>query len=210
MLEFYWAYADYRDLVATTEILLREVAQNVCGKTVFTLEDGSQVDLKKAFHTLTVKEAILKYCDKAKDAILDDLAQATTLAQSLGLTVESSWGLGKVQIEIFEAVAEEKLMHPTFITEYPAEVSPLRDVMMRTRLSLIDLSFLSVDGNLRMGLVSSMMPKIRRNVSANKLRKKPMAMMKQCFMMMIMCEPLNMGCRQQLEKVLALTGLSCF
>ncbi len=125
MLEFYWAYADYRDLIATTEALLREVAHNVCGKTVFTLEDGSQVDLKESFHTLTVKEAILKYCDQATAAILDDLAQATMLAQSLGLKVESSWGLGKVQIEIFEAVAEEQLMHPTFITEYPAEVSPL-------------------------------------------------------------------------------------
>ncbi|NCX49493.1 MAG: lysine--tRNA ligase [Gammaproteobacteria bacterium] len=125
MLEFYWAYADYRDLIATTEVLLREVAQNVCGKTVFTLEDGSQVDLNEPFHTLTVKEAILKYCDQATDAMLDDLSQATTLAKSLGLKIESSWGLGKVQIEIFEAVAEERLMHPTFITEYPAEVSPL-------------------------------------------------------------------------------------
>jgi lysyl-tRNA synthetase class 2 len=125
MLEFYWAYADYRDLIATTEALLREVAHNVCGKTVFTLEDGSQVDLEESFHTLTVKEAILKYCDQATDAVLDDLAQATMLAQSLGLKVESSWGLGKVQIEIFEAVAEEQLMQPTFITEYPAEVSPL-------------------------------------------------------------------------------------
>ena len=76
MLEFYWAYADYRDLIATTEALLREVAHNVCGKTVFTLEDGSQVDLEESFHTLTVKEAILKYCDQATDDILDDLAQA--------------------------------------------------------------------------------------------------------------------------------------
>ncbi len=125
MLEFYWAYADYRDLIETTEILLREVAETVCGKTVFTLENGSQVDLKEPFHSLTVKEAILKYCDQATDSILDDLEKATALAKSLGLKVETSWGLGKVQIEIFEAVAEEQLMHPTFITEYPAEVSPL-------------------------------------------------------------------------------------
>ena len=125
MLEFYWAYADYNDLIATTELLLREVAQSVCGKTVFTLEDGSQVDLKEPFRRLTVKEAILEYADTVTDAVLDDLSQATALAQSLGLRIEPSWGLGKVQIEIFEAVAEERLMHPTFITEYPAEVSPL-------------------------------------------------------------------------------------
>src|SRR5210317_1177728 len=125
MLEFYWAYADYRDLIETTECLIREVAQKVCGKTVFTLEDGSQVDLEQPFDTLTVKDAILKYCSQATEAILDDIEQARALAQSLRLKVESSWGLGKVQIEIFEAVAEERLMHPTFITEYPAEVSPL-------------------------------------------------------------------------------------
>jgi lysyl-tRNA synthetase class 2 len=125
MIEFYWAYADYRDLIETTECLIREVAQKVCGKTVFTLEDGSQVDLEQPFDTLTVKDAILKYCSQATEAILDDIEQARALAQSLRLKVESSWGLGKVQIEIFEAVAEERLMHPTFITEYPAEVSPL-------------------------------------------------------------------------------------
>ena len=125
MLEFYWAYSDYRDLIHMTEELLREVAKKVCGKTVFALEDGSQVDLDQPFDVMTVKEAILKYSDKATDAILDDLVQAKALARSLNLKIESSWGLGKVQIEIFEAVAEERLMHPTFITEYPAEVSPL-------------------------------------------------------------------------------------
>jgi lysyl-tRNA synthetase class 2 len=83
------------------------------------------VDLEQPFDTLTVKDAILKYCSQATEAILDDIEQARALAQSLSLKVESSWGLGKVQIEIFEAVAEERLMHPTFITEYPAEVSPL-------------------------------------------------------------------------------------
>ncbi len=125
MLEFYWAYSDYRDLIYVTEKLLREVAKKVCGKTVFALEDGSQVDLDQPFDAMTVKEAILKYSDKATGAILDDLVQAKALARSLNLKIESPWGLGKVQIEIFEAVAEERLMHPTFITEYPAEVSPL-------------------------------------------------------------------------------------
>ncbi len=125
MLEFYWAYSDYRDLIHMTEELLREVAKKVCGKTVFALEDGSQVNLDQPFNVMTVKEAILEYSDKATEAILDDLAQAKALARTLNLEIESSWGLGKVQIEIFEAVAEARLTHPTFITEYPAEVSPL-------------------------------------------------------------------------------------
>ena len=125
MLEFYWAYADYQELIGITELLMREVATKVCCKTVFALEDGSEVDLNHPFHQLTVKEAILKYCDHATVDILNNLEKATSLAQNLGLEIESSWGLGKVQIEIFEAVAEEQLMQPTFITEYPSEVSPL-------------------------------------------------------------------------------------
>ena len=125
MLEFYWAYADYQELIGITELLMREVATKVCCKTVFALEDGSEVDLNHPFHQLTVKEAILKYCDHATVDILNNLEKATSLAQNLGLEIESSWGLGKVQIEIFEAVAEEQLRQPTFITEYPSEVSPL-------------------------------------------------------------------------------------
>ena len=67
----------------------------------------------------------MKYCEIASDVILDDLEMARSLAHNLDIKVKDNWGLGKIQIEIFEAVAEEKLMHPTFVTEYPAEVSPL-------------------------------------------------------------------------------------
>ncbi|MDB4021236.1 lysine--tRNA ligase [Litorivicinus sp.] len=125
MLEFYWAYADYRDLIVLTESLIREVAEKVCSRSEFRLEDGSEVNLKQPFHELTVKEAILKYCEIASDVILDDLEMARSLAHNLDIKVKDNWGLGKIQIEIFEAVAEQKLMHPTFVTEYPAEVSPL-------------------------------------------------------------------------------------
>ena len=125
MLEFYWAYVDYQELIRTTELLIREVATKVCCKTTFALEDGSVVNLDHPFHQMTLQEAILKHCNHATADNLNDLEKATSLAQNLGLKIESSWGLGKIQIEIFEAKAEEQLMHPTFITEYPAEVSPL-------------------------------------------------------------------------------------
>lgn len=125
MLEFYWAYADYRDLIELTEVLIRQIANEVCGRSVFRLEDGREVDLSEPFHRLTVKEAILAHCAEATEAQLDDLEAARALARSLNIKIEDSWGLGKVQIEIFEATAESQLMHPTFITAYPAEVSPL-------------------------------------------------------------------------------------
>ncbi len=125
MLEFYWAYADYRDLIELTEALMRHVAEHVCNRSVFTLENGDTVDLSQPFHQMTVKEAILKYCPEATSEQLDDLDAAKSLAKQLHIAIPDGAGLGKVQIEIFEAVAEHQLMHPTFITAYPAEVSPL-------------------------------------------------------------------------------------
>ena len=125
MLEFYWAYADYGDLIALTEVLLRELATTCCGRTTFALDDGSIVDLAKPFTVMTVTEAILAHCDAATPEALATRDAAEALAIQLHLTVDPSWGLGRIHIEIFEAVAEHRLMQPTFITAYPAEVSPL-------------------------------------------------------------------------------------
>ena len=205
MLEFYWAYSDYRDLIHMTEELLREVAKKVCGKTVFALEDGSQVDLDQPFDVMTVKEAILKYSDKATDAILDDLVQAKALARSLNLKIESSWGLGKVQIEIFEAVAEERLMHPTFITEYPAEVSPLARRNDLNPFVTDRFEFFIGGREIANGFSELTMLKIKRNVFRSKLHRNPTVTMRPCSMMMTICGRLNMDYRPQPAKGSGLT-----
>ncbi|PWW14314.1 MULTISPECIES: lysine--tRNA ligase [Pseudidiomarina] len=124
MLEFYWAYADYQDLMNLTEDMLRGMATDILGSAQFESE-GEMYDFNKPFARMTVKEAILAYLPEASEQQLDSLEQATQLAESLGIKVKSNWGLGKVQIEIFEEVAEHRLLQPTFITAYPAEVSPL-------------------------------------------------------------------------------------
>jgi lysyl-tRNA synthetase class 2 len=72
-----------------------------------------------------MREAIKKYRPETNIADLDDMAKALEIAASIGIKVEKSWGLGRVVTEIFEEVAESHLIQPTFITEYPAEVSPL-------------------------------------------------------------------------------------
>lgn len=124
MVEFYWAYADYNDLMDMTEAMLRTAAQEVLGTT--TLEyQGASYDFGKSFDRLTLKQSILDHGDGITDADLDSLDAARATAQKLGIKVKDSWGLGKLQTEIFEEVAEHKLDQPTFITEYPAEVSPL-------------------------------------------------------------------------------------
>ncbi|CFQ33910.1 MULTISPECIES: lysine--tRNA ligase [Yersinia] len=124
MMELYMAYADYKDLIVLTEELFRTLTENILGSSV--VQYGEQTfDFGKPFVKLTMKEAICKYRPETNVADLDDMGKAVAIAESLGIKVEKSWGLGRVQCEIFEETAESHLIQPTFITEYPAEVSPL-------------------------------------------------------------------------------------
>ncbi|OIM99945.1 lysine--tRNA ligase [Idiomarina sp. MD25a] len=124
MLEFYWGYADYFDLMDMTEDMLRGIAQDVLGSTTFE-SGGVNYDFGQRFERMTVLEAIIKYMPEVTEEQLNDREQATAIAEQVGVDVNSAWGLGKIQIEIFETVAEHRLIQPTFITAYPAEVSPL-------------------------------------------------------------------------------------
>ncbi|WNK20732.1 lysine--tRNA ligase [Halomonas piscis] len=124
MVEFYWAYADYHDLLDLTEAMLRSTAQKVLGTTTVTYQ-GETYDFGKPFDRLTLRDAILRHGDGIFAADLDSREAARALAGKLGIPAKDSWGLGKLQTEIFEEVAEPRLDQPTFIIEYPAEVSPL-------------------------------------------------------------------------------------
>jgi lysyl-tRNA synthetase class 2 len=123
MMEFYQAYATYKDLMDLTEELICHVAREVVGKLVFTY-GGKEVDLTPPWDRLTVREAIVKY-GNIDPSILEDRAQLLRVAAGLGLELDKNIGHGKLLTELFDAVAEPKLWHPTFITEYPTEVSPL-------------------------------------------------------------------------------------
>lgn len=124
MLEFYQAYADYKDLMDLTEDMLRTIAQDVLGDTVVQYQEDTY-DFGKPFERMTMIEAILKHAPQITEESLQDLESAKQVAESLKIDVKPIWGLGKLHTEIFEEVAEHQLMQPTFITEYPAEVSPL-------------------------------------------------------------------------------------
>ncbi len=124
MVEFYQAYADYRDLMNLTEEMLRGMAQAIHGSTSIEYQ-GETFDFGKPFVRMTVLESILHFNPAIKREQLQSLDEARKLAGELGVPLKDSYGLGKVQIEIFEKTAEHRLMDPTFITAYPTEVSPL-------------------------------------------------------------------------------------
>lgn len=124
MLELYQAYADYEDILSLTETLIRDTAVAVLGTAEVTY-DGQAYDLAKPFERMTVLESIIAYNEGVTLDDLHDLERAKEIATGLEIPLEASYGLGKVQIEIFEKTVEHRLMAPTFITEYPIEVSPL-------------------------------------------------------------------------------------
>ncbi|MCG8489475.1 MAG: lysine--tRNA ligase, partial [Chromatiales bacterium] len=124
MLEFYEAYADYHDLMDLTEAMLRDLCQHVLGTQQVSYQ-GDSYDFAAPFQRMTVKESILHFNPDIAEEQIDSLEQATALAERLQIPIKPSYGLGKVQIEIFEKTVEHRLMNPTFITAYPTEVSPL-------------------------------------------------------------------------------------
>lgn len=124
MLEFYQAYADYRDNMDLTEELFRELALAVLGTT--DVPYGDKVfHFGEPFVRLSVYDSILKYNPDISEADLNDVDKARAIAKKAGAKVLGHEGLGKLQVMIFEELVESKLEQPHFITEYPFEVSPL-------------------------------------------------------------------------------------
>lgn len=134
MLEFYQAYADYNDLMDLTEDMLRALTKHVLGTKIVTQTERNseqepigetQYDFSKPFTRMSVFESILHFNPDLNKDNINTIEAARDCAQKLGVQLKDSYGLGKIQIEIFEKTVEHRLIQPTFITAYPTEVSPL-------------------------------------------------------------------------------------
>ncbi len=124
MIEFYQAYAEYGDLMDLTEEMLKGIAEEVVGQSVISYQ-GEEYDFGKSFERMTVFDSILHFNPDLTAGDIESREAAVKVAEKLGIPVKEGYGLGKVQIEIFEKTVESRLMNPTFITAYPVEVSPL-------------------------------------------------------------------------------------
>src|SRR5205085_7943217 len=124
MLEFYQAYADYHDLMNLTEEMFQRITTECLGTTAFTCQEIA-FDFSQPFTRMTLKNSILKFNPDLKEEDIIHLASIKKVAEKLGIQINANDELGKIQVEIFDETVEHQLIQPTFITEYPAEVSPL-------------------------------------------------------------------------------------
>jgi lysyl-tRNA synthetase class 2 len=129
MLEFYWAYADYNDLMALTEEMIPEVARKAIGTGEITFGEH-HISLAPPFRRLSLREGARAAASRrlGTDVAIEDLRsrdKAAALAGRLGLEVTPAMGAGKITADIFEALCEDDLIQPTFVSDFPTEVSPL-------------------------------------------------------------------------------------
>ncbi len=124
MMEFYATYWTYEDQMNFTESLLRTVAEKVNGSAVVQYQ-GHEIDFSRPFDRLTPREAILKYAPQYTAEQLDDVAFLRKELARLGAPQPDRVGHGALEMALFEEVAEHALTQPTFIIDYPVEISPL-------------------------------------------------------------------------------------
>ena len=128
MMEFYAAYTDYQWLMDFTEQIIRAAAMHACGTATLTYQ-GRELDLSKPFHRRTIVQSILEHAPQFTEAQLGDIDVVRTELKKRGVDVNAPnlarAGLGALQLALFEETAESQLWEPTYIIDYPIEVSPL-------------------------------------------------------------------------------------
>jgi lysyl-tRNA synthetase class 2 len=131
MLEFYQAYADYQDLMVLTEELLPHIVRTVCGSDIVTYQ-GREISFAPPWPRLTLEEALVKLggltpeCEALVRLVGPDSQEGLrAVAEASGIAVKPAWSWAKLLTELFEARVEEQLVQPTFVTDFPAELSPL-------------------------------------------------------------------------------------
>jgi lysyl-tRNA synthetase class 2 len=129
MLEFYQAYSDYQDLMSMTEEMLAFVAERAVGNTTVTY-DGRSISFRAPYQRLSLREASAAAASerlglRVGSSDLRDRDRAADIARRLGIPMDTDCGPGKIALELFEHLCEDQLLDPTFVYDFPTEVSPL-------------------------------------------------------------------------------------
>ena len=124
MLEFYAAFTDYEYMMAIIPRMLAHAAQTALGSTRVTYQ-GSEIDFSRPYERLTIRQALLKYHPELTEATLDDRGALVRRLEQGSIAFRPGDGLGGLQLTLFENTIEDRLVQPTFIVDYPTEVSPL-------------------------------------------------------------------------------------
>jgi lysyl-tRNA synthetase class 2 len=129
MLEFYWAYADYNDLMDLTESMLASIVQKVIGADSVTWNEHAlsfkPPFARKRFRQLVAEALSARFEGQVEEQAIRDAGVVSNFAGRLAVDVEEGWGAGKIAAEIFEKLVEDALVPPTFVYDYPTEISPL-------------------------------------------------------------------------------------
>ena len=124
MLELYMAYCTAEDIMNLTEDMIFQIALEVKGSNVVDYQ-GKEYDVSKPFQRVTLEDSVLAHNPNLDVKLLRDKDYLTQTCADLGIEVRKNYGSGKLLLEIFEKTVEHNLAQPTFITDYPKEVSPL-------------------------------------------------------------------------------------
>ena len=127
MIEFYQTYCNYFDMMDTTEELLKYVVNQVKGKSLINYQ-GHDLDFGKPFKRMTLKNSILEHERSLKKDDINDIDKLTKFCNKENIDISKYSSIGEIQFALFEKIVESNLLEPTFITEYPIEVSPLARV----------------------------------------------------------------------------------
>jgi lysyl-tRNA synthetase class 2 len=123
MLEFYQAYATYRDLMDLTEAMFSSLVQEIKGQLSLQYQ-GTRINFQSPWKRLSIREGLIAYGElKAED--LQDREKLLACGKNLGLELKGNEPRGRIWVDLFEKLAEPHLLQPTFVTEYPIEDSPL-------------------------------------------------------------------------------------
>ncbi len=122
MMELYWAYVDYHDIMRLTEEMIAAIAQETLGTTRITYQ-GNEIELAPPWRRLPMLEGILERTGLDFSGVSVD--EARRMAESIGVALQPDWNWGQIVQEVFEQTVEDTLIQPTFIIDFPTDVSPL-------------------------------------------------------------------------------------